>query len=67
MYIAAETSGLIEAEITDLKIVVKRMTNHALPGDDEFTALVLELAQSLTARGWTLATAESCTGGWIAK
>ena len=25
------------------------------------------LAQSLTATGWSLATAESCTGGWIAK
>jgi nicotinamide-nucleotide amidase len=67
MYIAAETSGLIEAEITDLKIMVKRMTNQDLPGDEEFSALVLELAQSLAARGWTLATAESCTGGWIAK
>lgn len=26
-----------------------------------------ELAQALTARGWHLVTAESCTGGWIAK
>jgi nicotinamide-nucleotide amidase len=43
------------------------MTKHTLSGDAEFTALVLKLAQSLTARGWTLATAESCTGGWIAK
>jgi nicotinamide-nucleotide amidase len=67
MYIAAETSSLIEAENTDLKIMVKQMTKHALPGDAEFSALVLELAQSLTARGWTLATAESCTGGWVAK
>lgn len=26
-----------------------------------------ELAALLTARGWRLATAESCTGGWLAK
>ncbi len=43
------------------------MTEHALPDDADFTALVRELAQCLAAKGWTLATAESCTGGWIAK
>lgn len=26
-----------------------------------------QLAEVLTAKGWMLATAESCTGGWIAK
>ena len=26
-----------------------------------------EVANSLTSRGWRLVTAESCTGGWIAK
>ena len=29
--------------------------------------LVNEVATALVARGWRLATAESCTGGWIAK
>jgi len=38
-----------------------------VPGDAEFEKLVEELAIMLTARGWRLATAESCTGGWIAK
>ena len=28
---------------------------------------VATLAEQLTQRGWMLATAESCTGGWIAK
>jgi nicotinamide-nucleotide amidase len=28
---------------------------------------VIRLAELLKARGWKLATAESCTGGWIAK
>jgi nicotinamide-nucleotide amidase len=45
----------------------KQMTDHSLPGDAELSGLVLELAQSLTTKGWSLATAESCTGGWIAK
>jgi len=67
MYIAAETSGSIEAENINLKNVVIQMTKLSLPGDTKFSALVQQLAQSLTARGWTLATAESCTGGWIAK
>lgn len=38
-----------------------------IPGDEEFTRLVDSVAERLTALGWTLATAESCTGGWIAK
>jgi len=38
-----------------------------VPADAEFEKLVQELALRLTARGWRLATAESCTGGWIAK
>lgn len=29
--------------------------------------LIVRLAQSLAAKGWKFATAESCTGGWIAK
>jgi len=33
----------------------------------EIDALVAEVAGTLSARGLTLATAESCTGGWIAK
>ena len=43
------------------------MTKDSLPDDAEFSRLVSDLAQCLTSRGWTLATAESCTGGWIAK
>jgi len=31
------------------------------------TGLLSQLADQLTARGWRMATAESCTGGWIAK
>jgi len=38
-----------------------------IPGDTEFARLVEALAAALTARGWRLAAAESCTGGWIAK
>lgn len=29
--------------------------------------LLQQLAEALSSRGWMLATAESCTGGWIAK
>lgn len=39
-------------------------TSH---GDDALAATVRALADRLLARGWTVATAESCTGGWIAK
>jgi nicotinamide-nucleotide amidase len=35
--------------------------------DYELSALVAEAARALIARRATLATAESCTGGWIAK
>src|SRR5690606_39621607 len=44
----------------------KRMseTSH---GDDALAATVRALADRVLARGWTVATAESCTGGWIAK
>lgn len=34
--------------------------------DDELLALSTELGRALTQKGWRLACAESCTGGWIA-
>lgn len=43
------------------------MTDTAFPDDAALAALVERLAAALTARGWLMATAESCTGGWIAK
>ena len=43
------------------------MTLPAIPGDAELDRLVAALALVLRGRGWTLAAAESCTGGWIAK
>jgi nicotinamide-nucleotide amidase len=43
------------------------MRKKAVPGNSRFTQLVNELALALETRHWTLATAESCTGGWIAK
>jgi nicotinamide-nucleotide amidase len=43
------------------------VTLPAIPGDAELARLVEALAQVLCGKGWTLATAESCTGGWIAK
>lgn len=36
-------------------------------GDTELDALARRLGVALAARGWQAATAESCTGGWIAK
>ncbi|AUN95912.1 CinA family protein [Pseudazoarcus pumilus] len=33
--------------------------------DDELEALATEVGRWLTQHGWLLATAESCTGGWI--
>ena len=36
-------------------------------GDTQLAALVEALAGELGERAWKLATAESCTGGWIAK
>jgi nicotinamide-nucleotide amidase len=35
--------------------------------DRALEALALKLGRALHVRGWRLATAESCTGGWIAK
>ena len=35
--------------------------------DSRVTGLLMRLADELTVCGWRLATAESCTGGWIAK
>lgn len=36
------------------------------PSDADLAALVQQVAQALVAKGWMLATAESCTGGLIA-
>ena len=35
--------------------------------DEELNQLAVELSDKLRARGWMLATAESCTGGWIGQ
>ena len=35
--------------------------------EDELEALAAELAAALLRRGWMLAAAESCTGGWAAQ
>lgn len=35
--------------------------------DQELEALAQKLGRALQVRGWRAATAESCTGGWIAK
>ena len=35
--------------------------------DTELNELAAELGEKLRARGWMLATAESCTGGWIGQ
>lgn len=35
--------------------------------ETQINALLHQLAALLTKRGWRLTTAESCTGGWIAK
>jgi nicotinamide-nucleotide amidase len=35
--------------------------------ETQIDSLLLRIAALLTARGWRMATAESCTGGWIAK
>lgn len=40
---------------------------NGIPGDSELTAAVSRLAERLLARGLSMAAAESCTGGWIAK
>jgi nicotinamide-nucleotide amidase len=38
-----------------------------VPDDAVLAATVAKLSAALLARGWTMAAAESCTGGWIAK
>ena len=43
------------------------MNDFPVPNDAMFEKLVTEMALELTAIGWKMATAESCTGGWIAK
>jgi nicotinamide-nucleotide amidase len=35
--------------------------------EHEISHLVKQLAAALLGKGWRLATAESCTGGWVAK
>lgn len=35
--------------------------------DIELESLAWQVGEALAARGWRLATAESCTGGWIAE
>jgi nicotinamide-nucleotide amidase len=35
--------------------------------DEELQQLARELGDKLLARGWILATAESCTGGWVGQ
>jgi len=35
--------------------------------DTELNELATELGEKLRARGWMLATAESCTGGWVGQ
>ena len=43
------------------------MQDNHVPDDAGLAERVEELASRLTELGWTLSTAESCTGGWIAK
>lgn len=35
--------------------------------DEELHQLAVELGDKLRARGWMIATAESCTGGWVGQ
>jgi nicotinamide-nucleotide amidase len=42
------------------------MTNAKI-ADRAIAALAVRSAAAIAARGWRVATAESCTGGWIAK
>ncbi len=37
------------------------------PSDKQLVKKAAELGSALRERGWMLATAESCTGGWLAK
>ena len=43
------------------------MEKFVLPGEQDLERLVQNLASGLMKCGWFMATAESCTGGWIAK
>jgi len=43
------------------------LTDVPVPGDAELEKRVTRLAAALARRGWYMAAAESCTGGWIAK
>lgn len=43
------------------------MNQKYMPGEAAFSQMLEKLAHVLSAKGWHLATAESCTGGWIAK
>ena len=43
------------------------MNDFPVPNDARFEKLITKLALELAARDWKMATAESCTGGWIAK
>ena len=43
------------------------MHDNHLPDDAGLAERIEELASRLTNLGWKLSTAESCTGGWIAK
>ena len=38
-----------------------------IPDDKALATLARRLGERLLARGWMTATAESCTGGWVAK
>jgi nicotinamide-nucleotide amidase len=38
-----------------------------MASDRELEALAMRLGRALLVRGWRVATAESCTGGWVAK
>jgi nicotinamide-nucleotide amidase len=43
------------------------VNDFPVPGAARFEKLVEELALRLISKDWVMATAESCTGGWIAK
>lgn len=43
------------------------MEDFSVPADAEFIRLIQEVSARLMAKRWKMATAESCTGGWIAK
>lgn len=43
------------------------MQDNRIPDDAGLAVTVEELAAGLSGLGWTMAAAESCTGGWIAK